>query len=1101
MQTIPNEMILASAGSGKTWQLTNRYIGLMATQLRAGEPVSPERIVAVTFTRKAAGEFFDSILEKLAKAAADPNEGKNLAADPDDPLSVILGELTCEEYQLLLRIFIRKMPSLFLGTLDSFFSNILRAFPAEFGLSGDFEIIDNHLGCVVREEVYRDVFKRRPEFVPGSGEAQKEFMEAFRRASFGREESKIRSELDRYIDDLHEVYLHASPEELWGNSKTIWDEQPSPWLGMSCNLEESFNRLFEVFSAGEEISDAQWDIWKGFRDKMIEHIPGTWFDFKSKYLLEKILGKWAEIEKEEATIIVARTGQKLSAEACNLINDIVSHIVSTELEVRLNRTRGVWHLLHLYESCYSEKVRRRGKLTFQDLELLLAGHEYGNHGEAPVLSQLPDVDDRLRIDYRLDARYDHWLLDEFQDTNYVQWQVISNLIDEAVQDTSDQRSLFQVGDIKQAIYAWRGGDTRLFHDIYKRYNTHEQRIKNRLLNVSWRSGHDVIDTVNKVFGQESVLRAIKFPSKAMNRWQWQDHEVAPPNQKAEGITMLMNPRPYSEGDKVVAEDRYAVVVELLEEIQPVQRGLSCAILVQSNKVGRALVDYIRAESKSKIPVMSESDIPVATDNALNRMLISLLTHAAHPGDTFSWNHLLMTPYRQFIEREELTAASSGRRISQMVFEQGFEATVRQSLVDLTSVLEDGLDPFSKGRAEDMALAARIFDNSGSRDIEEFIAYVRSYTVREPDTRSAVQIMTIHKSKGLTFDMVILPDLEGYSMNVVRRGIGVKRNSHREVEWVYDLPNKVITELDPILGEYRKEREAEAAYEAMCKYYVAMTRAKYANYLITNPRHPRSMSENFVKVLEVALEDHAHEGTIGDLDVDILYQSQLPTSDPLWYKGYFPEAEPEPEQLEVYEPVAVQSVRERVNRRTPSGSEKRKITAKLLFSRDGQLAREFGTLVHALFEDVEWIEDFRAKEVEKRWRSLPGWTDSVLNEAVEHTLKCLKSKAVKKALKRPTPQSECWREKSFEILLNQEWLSGTFDRVTIERDMFGKVVHASILDFKTDSLYSPDDMRMAIEKYRPQLVTYREVLERMLGIPQKKISLKLMFTRSGEVVEI
>ena len=130
MESIPNEMILASAGSGKTWQLTNRYIGLMATQLRSGEPVTPERIVAVTFTRKAAGEFFDSILEKLAKAASDPEEGKRLAADAADPLSAILGTLDQSEFRLLLRIFIRKMPQLFLGTLDSF----LLQYPSRFSI-------------------------------------------------------------------------------------------------------------------------------------------------------------------------------------------------------------------------------------------------------------------------------------------------------------------------------------------------------------------------------------------------------------------------------------------------------------------------------------------------------------------------------------------------------------------------------------------------------------------------------------------------------------------------------------------------------------------------------------------------------------------------------------------------------------------------------------------------------------------------------------------------------------------------------------------------------------------------------------------------------
>ena len=61
LQNIPNEMILASAGSGKTYQLTNRYIALMAIQLKSGKGVHPERIIAVTFTRKAAGEFFDAI--------------------------------------------------------------------------------------------------------------------------------------------------------------------------------------------------------------------------------------------------------------------------------------------------------------------------------------------------------------------------------------------------------------------------------------------------------------------------------------------------------------------------------------------------------------------------------------------------------------------------------------------------------------------------------------------------------------------------------------------------------------------------------------------------------------------------------------------------------------------------------------------------------------------------------------------------------------------------------------------------------------------------------------------------------------------------------
>ena len=159
--TIPNEMILASAGSGKTWQLTNRYIALMGLQWKSDLPVAPEGIIAVTFTRKAAGEFFDSILVKLAKAASDPKEAAALSSDPRDPLSATLASLTPSDFEALLRIFISRMPRLFLGTLDSFFSNILRSFPSEFGLTSDFEVMDEYQTSVAQSRVYQTVFERQ----------------------------------------------------------------------------------------------------------------------------------------------------------------------------------------------------------------------------------------------------------------------------------------------------------------------------------------------------------------------------------------------------------------------------------------------------------------------------------------------------------------------------------------------------------------------------------------------------------------------------------------------------------------------------------------------------------------------------------------------------------------------------------------------------------------------------------------------------------------------------------------------------------------------------------------------------------------------------
>ncbi|MEM7603248.1 MAG: UvrD-helicase domain-containing protein, partial [Verrucomicrobiota bacterium] len=219
MPLLHNEMILASAGSGKTYQLTNRYIGLMAMQLLAERPVTPERIIAVTFTRKAAGEFFDSILKKLAGAAKNPEDAP--ALDTDDALTQAVAELGREEFTRLLRIFINRMPRLFLGTLDSFYSNILRSFPGEFGLAGDFEILDAHLEATARKDVYRSVFQRRFDREEKGDAAQREFLEAFRQATFGKEESRIRRELDQFVSDLHQIYLEASDGNRWGQKEAI----------------------------------------------------------------------------------------------------------------------------------------------------------------------------------------------------------------------------------------------------------------------------------------------------------------------------------------------------------------------------------------------------------------------------------------------------------------------------------------------------------------------------------------------------------------------------------------------------------------------------------------------------------------------------------------------------------------------------------------------------------------------------------------------------------------------------------------------------------------------------------------------------------------
>ena len=125
-------------------------------------------------------------------------------------------------------------------------------------------------------------------------------------------------------------------------------------------------------------------------------------------------------------------------------------------------------------------------------------------GRAPVLTgEAVAGNGRLYIDYRLDSEIDHWLLDEFQDTSVGQWSVLRNLVDEAVQDPTGERTFFCVGDVKQAIFTWREGDPRLFQDILDQYNAAEPgTISEGKLVDSWRSGPALIEMVNAVFGKK-----------------------------------------------------------------------------------------------------------------------------------------------------------------------------------------------------------------------------------------------------------------------------------------------------------------------------------------------------------------------------------------------------------------------------------------------------------------------------------------------------------------------------------------------------------------------------------------------------------------------
>jgi ATP-dependent exoDNAse (exonuclease V) beta subunit len=1052
-------MILASAGSGKTYALTNRFVALLA----AG--AHPERIVALTFTRKAAGEFFDEILNKLARAATDEPFASQLARELELP------QLEPVNFLQMLRAVVDAMPRLRLGTLDGFFGRIARAFPLELGLTGDFEVLQEHAAGVERRRVLQRMFVRS---AAGLDAAQHEFIEAFKRATFGTEEKRLAARLDAFLDEHHENFLGAPLAALWGDAARVWPDGCF-WLGSGeKDLSAAIISLREALARRglPEKQQARWDL---FFAAVTEWTAGAPLPRPIEYILENALAVWSDVRAGSAAIVVERKKIALAADECADLAIIIRHLVSAEFTRRLETTQGIHAVLRAYESIYHTAVRRRGRLTFSDVQRLLLPDR---NGDMLARSGVDDDHGRLMIDFRLDAQFDHWLLDEFQDTSFGQWSVLRNLIDEAVQDAAGQRTFFCVGDVKQAIYTWREGDPRLFREIYEHYNRAAPgTIKEQHLVKSWRSSPAIIDMVNAVFGRADALDKL-FPGDAAEAWnrEWRDHESARPTLTGQAAWL------YGADEA----ERYALTVRLLLEIDPIERGLECAVLTQTNAAATALADYLRREGG--IPAIAESDLHIATDNPLGTALLALMKAAAHPGDSLAREHVAMTPLRGILEIENVnTPEALTRRLLAQIHSGGFEATAEFWLRRIEPVIAPD-DEFSRLRGRQFVAAAALFDATTSRDVAEFIGFMERHALKGSEMSGVVRVMTIHKSKGLGFDVVVLPDLEGQRIDQRRAGLAIQRGADRAVEWVLDLPPKLFYSQDEILHAHVHRAEAEACYEALSLLYVSLTRAKRGMYLITKPVG-KSESRNYPKLLTAALGAEERTIRIGQLSC----HGGRSFGDPDWHESVErPSADSARTLAGQREPFQVRSAL-RVTRRAarrPSAQHTGVIAAAQLFAPDAADAVEFGTTVHALLAEVEWADAGQQF----------AWGERHLEpRAAAEATACLQSPPLAGIWQR-IERAEVWRERGFEIVLDGAWISGVFDRVVLERDSNNRVQWVTVFDFKTDQI-AEGDLNDAVRRHAAQLNLYRRVAAVFAEVPVDAVTCELVFTRLQRRVRV
>lgn len=1083
-------MIRASAGSGKTYQLANRFLGLLALG------VDPSAIIALTFTRKAAGEFVDRILARLAQGASSPEKAEKLAAellavlrgDPSTGQPALAGAdetfppLDQARFRELLENLVRSLDRLALGTIDAFFGKIARTAYTELGLAG-FEMLDDAQKESERERVFGKIFSRLRENDPG----REEFLQAFKRATFGTDENRFVEKLIEFIESTQSAFLKIGDPEAWGNDERLWP-RGCPWPEYNSMLFKQWTEKLRTLTEGRNWGHASWTkSWNKLLDFLDDYEPAKpkfkvplWDRLSPR--IENLASGVAEMPYYNKTI-------SLDGEAAKLTADLLGAMLGAEIKAALVQTRGIRDVIQRYDREYDSEVRRRGRLGFDDLTVVLADAGIGDS----ALGQ--------NIGYRLDQRFEHWMLDEFQDTDRLQWKVLAGLIEEIAQEEGGQRTFFVVGDPKQGIHAWRGGEPRLFDEIAASW---QGRLPEWSMDRSFRSSPAVLDFVNLVCDPEGPgLRAEfangRFSPAALARWKFHPHVAARSDRRGESLVLEVaaaTSDPVDDdsgagdeaGDEAGGNSKanklpWLAIPAIIERARPLERGLTCAILVQTNKNAAELADFLRHEHPDW-PIEVESETAIENAGPVVAALYDFFRWLETPADQFAWGHVRYCPL--YATLAEVFAAEKPDAIwsaARGLFQTDGATGLLDKLLPVLRARND-LDASQVERLALWETEARRFDARGG-PLADWVRLLRHWKTREWSGAGAIQIMTIHKAKGLEFDLVVLPDLDGSGFdNLGKLDRLQERAPDGSIHLLFDAPPKPAIEADERLAQLRDEWEAEMTYERFCTLYVALTRAARGLVLILPPSltekgEPVTAKKNHASWLRAALEGKAPAEPameIPGLEVTTLWQH----GDAEWY-GEFPIQSAAPSALP---PVVLSPPSPRLARKTPSSEKASGSKGASGAALDSSGGMAFGTALHEAFEKIAWLDD--------------GPPELPKEESVRKLIEAsFAASEIRRLFTRAGRDIVLLREQPFDTIADGVWTSGVIDRLHLHREK-GRVVSAEVLDFKTDTVASGDEL---VERYAGQMRAYRQAVSAAAGIAPETIRCLLVSTKLAAIVEI
>lgn len=728
------KILKASAGSGKTYRLAYEYIKGVVQN-----PLLYRATLAVTFTNKATEEMKRRIIESL-HALANAPETPPPGGDNVTYLNDLMEETGLSRSQIVRHaaeartLILHDYSRFAVSTIDKFFQRVARAFFRELGLDLDYTVeID-------KDWVLTAAVDRLLERTATDTALRAAIDRLLDERSLDGKGWDIRPDMIRIGEELFkESYVpnRQSAEQVWNTYQEISQE-----------LRVRFERVRELARRAVEV---------------ITQAGLEPTDFKQgKNSFAAYLFRLAESEEPlPYNSYFARSTESVE-EWCNKTSPLKERIGGLEgsLMPCLQAIReGIDALTVDYTSCdlVREKLGRSLLLSALGEEVRAVAAEQNRvmiHETAALIHRLVTGNDAPFIYEKVGNAYARYMIDEFQDTSENQWQNFLPLLDNALAE-NDGEPVMLIGDVKQSIYRWRGGNWRILGSEAEAHYA-DVLAHTEPMDTNWRSERHIIDFNNQLMrgvierDANDLTAFLTEAPVAMRSWadilrdSYRGFE-----QKAAPGKMKQEPRGYVEVIPAFREQTAAILITRVQDI--LARGYALrdmAVLVRSNGEARAAADTLL---EAGYPIVSQEAL-LLSGSPVVEFVMAVYTLADAPEDTIAraqYNTFRGLPYSEPLSPDEQNFIAGLLCLSLV---ESFEAILehyelgrRQEAVSYLQALYQAILSYSKQPISDIPLLLEWWNENGHKK-----------TVYLPSEQDAITIMTIHKAKGLEFPCVIIP---------------------------------------------------------------------------------------------------------------------------------------------------------------------------------------------------------------------------------------------------------------------------------------------------------------------------------------------------------